>query len=126
MRVLSVTALCLLAGLAWGSAAADQRDQRLEVLFGELKGELALPEAQQIEREIWRICTLIGEQNANISDLHFIDRKPDFFRLLIDMDVRDAEHLHGVLSALDAETDVAAVERYRDPSRSGAMQSHEP
>ena len=55
MRVLSVTAICLLAGLAWGSAAADQRDQRLEVLFGELKGELALPEAQQIEREIWRI-----------------------------------------------------------------------
>ena len=37
-----------------------------------------------------RICTLIGEQNANISDLHFVDRKPDFFRLLIDVDVRDA------------------------------------
>ncbi|SFN82179.1 guanosine-3',5'-bis(diphosphate) 3'-pyrophosphohydrolase [Roseovarius lutimaris] len=73
-----------------------------------------------------RICTLIGEQKANISDLIFVDRKPDFYRLLIDVELRDAEHLHGVLSALDAETDVAAVERYRDPSRSGAMQSHEP
>ncbi|MDT8328903.1 MAG: bifunctional (p)ppGpp synthetase/guanosine-3',5'-bis(diphosphate) 3'-pyrophosphohydrolase [Roseovarius sp.] len=73
-----------------------------------------------------RICTLIGEQKANISDLTFVDRKPDFYRLLIDVDLRDTEHLHGVLSALDAETDVAAVERYRDPSRSGAMQSHEP
>ena len=73
-----------------------------------------------------RICTLIGEQKANISDLTFVDRKPDFYRLLIDVELRDAEHLHGVLSALDAETDVAAVERYRDPSRSGAMQSHEP
>ncbi|WP_300551193.1 RelA/SpoT family protein [Roseovarius sp.] len=73
-----------------------------------------------------RICTLIGEQKANISDLTFVDRKPDFYRLLIDVELRDAEHLHGVLSALDAETDVAAVERYRDPSRSGAMQRHEP
>jgi guanosine-3',5'-bis(diphosphate) 3'-pyrophosphohydrolase len=41
-----------------------------------------------------RICTLIGEQKANISDLHFMDRKPDFYRLLIDVDLRDAEHLH--------------------------------
>ena len=73
-----------------------------------------------------RICTLIGEKKANISDLTFVDRKPDFYRLLVDVELRDAEHLHGVLSALDAETDVAAVERYRDPSRSGAMQSHEP
>jgi len=66
-----------------------------------------------------RICTLIGEQKANISDLTFVDRKPDFYRLLIDVELRDAEHLHSVLSALDAEADVAAVERYRDPSRSG-------
>ncbi|WP_412505986.1 RelA/SpoT family protein [Roseovarius sp. SYSU LYC5161] len=66
-----------------------------------------------------RICTLIGEQKANISDLTFVDRKPDFYRLLVDVDLRDAEHLHGVISALDAERDVAAVERFRDPSRSG-------
>ena len=65
-----------------------------------------------------RICTLIGERKANISDLTFVDRKPDFYRLLIDVQVRDAEHLHGIISALDAEGDVAAVERYQDPSRS--------
>ena len=67
-----------------------------------------------------RICTLIGEQKANISDLTFVDRKPDFFRLLVDVDLRDAEHLHSVISALDAESDVAAVERFRDPNRSGS------
>ena len=60
-----------------------------------------------------RICTLIGEQNANISDLHFIDRKPDFYRLLIDLDVRDAEHLHAVMMAVEADSDVATLERYR-------------
>ncbi len=64
-----------------------------------------------------RICTLIGEQNANISDLHFIDRKPDYFRLLIDVDVRDAEHLHAVMMAVEADSDVATLERYRNLDR---------
>ncbi|MEM7599311.1 MAG: bifunctional (p)ppGpp synthetase/guanosine-3',5'-bis(diphosphate) 3'-pyrophosphohydrolase [Pseudomonadota bacterium] len=67
-----------------------------------------------------RICTLIGEQKANISNLTFLDRKPDFFRLLIDIDLRDASHLHRIISALDAESDVAAVARHRDPSKAGS------
>ncbi len=64
-----------------------------------------------------RICTLIGEQSANISDLNFIDRKPDYYRLLIDVDLRDAEHLHRVMTALEAESNVASIERLRDPAR---------
>ncbi len=64
-----------------------------------------------------RICTLIGEQKANIADMKFLDRKPDFYRILIDVDLRDAEHLHTVMTALEAESDVASLERYRDPSR---------
>jgi len=61
-----------------------------------------------------RICTLIGEQKANISDLRFTDRKPDFYRLIVDVDLRDVEHLHMVMTAMDAETDVAQVSRHRD------------
>jgi len=64
-----------------------------------------------------RICTLIGEQNANISNLTFVDRKPDFFRLLVDVELRNVEHLHGLISVLDAESDVAAIERHREPER---------
>ena len=67
-----------------------------------------------------RICTLIGEQKANISDLEFVDRKPDFYRLLIGVDLRDAEHLHSLVTVLEAESDVAAVARFRDPARLGA------
>ncbi|MGR3271986.1 bifunctional (p)ppGpp synthetase/guanosine-3',5'-bis(diphosphate) 3'-pyrophosphohydrolase [Thalassococcus profundi] len=63
-----------------------------------------------------RICTLIGEQKANISNLQFVDRKPDFFRLLLDVELRDVEHLHSLMSALDAESDVASIERRRDPA----------
>jgi guanosine-3',5'-bis(diphosphate) 3'-pyrophosphohydrolase len=64
-----------------------------------------------------RICTLIGEQKANISDMKFIERKPDFYRLLIDVDLRDVEHLHMVMTALEAETDVAQVARVRNVTR---------
>ena len=64
-----------------------------------------------------RICTLVGEQKANISDLRFTDRKPDFYRLVIDIDLRDVEHLHMVMTALEAETDVAQVSRHRDLTR---------
>ncbi|HMO09028.1 MAG TPA: bifunctional (p)ppGpp synthetase/guanosine-3',5'-bis(diphosphate) 3'-pyrophosphohydrolase [Paracoccaceae bacterium] len=64
-----------------------------------------------------RVCTLIGEQKANISDLAFVDRKPDFYKLVLDVDVRDVEQLHMVLTGLETETDVAAVTRLRDPAR---------
>ena len=61
-----------------------------------------------------RVCTLIGETGANISDLGFLDRKPDFYRLLIYVEVRDLAHLHSLMRSLEAESDVASVERYRD------------
>ena len=61
-----------------------------------------------------RICSLIGVQKSNISNLVFADRKPDFYRLLIDVDLRDVEHLHTVMTVLEAEIDVAHIGRYRD------------
>ena len=67
-----------------------------------------------------RICTLIGEQNANISDLRFTDRKPDFYRLLVDVDVRDSEHLHAVMMAIETDSDVAALRRERDVAKAPA------
>jgi len=64
-----------------------------------------------------RICTLIGEQKANISNLTFVDRKPDYYRLIVEVDLRDLEHLHALMTALEAESDVAQIARHRDPAR---------
>ncbi|MEM1428636.1 MAG: bifunctional (p)ppGpp synthetase/guanosine-3',5'-bis(diphosphate) 3'-pyrophosphohydrolase [Pseudomonadota bacterium] len=69
-----------------------------------------------------RICTLIGEQKANISDLEFVDRKPDFYRLRIDVDLRDVEHLHMVMTALEAENDVAESVRIRGAAPADAAE----
>ena len=70
-----------------------------------------------------RICSLIGEQNANISDLRFIDRKPDYFRLLLDVDLSDHEHLHRVATALFADSNVSSLARHRDPALASASRS---
>ncbi|MBT8408746.1 MAG: bifunctional (p)ppGpp synthetase/guanosine-3',5'-bis(diphosphate) 3'-pyrophosphohydrolase, partial [Alphaproteobacteria bacterium] len=61
-----------------------------------------------------RICTLIGEAEANISDLEFLERKPDFYRMLIYVDLRDVAHLHSLMLTLEAESDVAAISRFRN------------
>ena len=67
-----------------------------------------------------RICTLIGEQNANISDLRFVDRKSDFFRVLVDVEVRDREHLHAVVMACESDGDVVLIRRHREEAHGSA------
>jgi RelA/SpoT family (p)ppGpp synthetase len=63
-----------------------------------------------------RICTLIGEHRSNIVNIEFTARKPDFYRIRLDIMVRDIEHLTNVKTALNADSDVAEVLRYRDTS----------
>jgi GTP pyrophosphokinase/guanosine-3',5'-bis(diphosphate) 3'-pyrophosphohydrolase len=60
-----------------------------------------------------RICTLIGEADANIADLNFTDRKPDFFRVRVLAEFRDAAQLHSLMLTLEAESHVAALSRHR-------------
>jgi GTP diphosphokinase / guanosine-3',5'-bis(diphosphate) 3'-diphosphatase len=92
--------------LRWAdSHVTPDRDVKIEVVMANDTGVLG------------RICTLIGEQRANITDIHFIDRKPDFYRMIIDIEVRDMEHLTHVLTAIDADSDVAEVGRHRNVSR---------
>jgi GTP pyrophosphokinase/guanosine-3',5'-bis(diphosphate) 3'-pyrophosphohydrolase len=67
-----------------------------------------------------RICTLIGEKKANISNLEFVDRKPDFYRLMVNVELRDVEQLHSLMLTLEADSDVAAVERFREKVKVGA------
>ena len=62
-----------------------------------------------------RICTLIGSQGANISNLSFADRKPDFYRLEIEVELHGLDQLHALLTALEAESDVAQVTRLLRP-----------
>ncbi|MEO0999441.1 MAG: bifunctional (p)ppGpp synthetase/guanosine-3',5'-bis(diphosphate) 3'-pyrophosphohydrolase, partial [Pseudomonadota bacterium] len=60
-----------------------------------------------------RVCSLIGEQRANIADIELADKKPDFYRMVIDIEVRDAKHLSNIRTAIEADAAVTGVNRIR-------------
>jgi len=61
------------------------------------------------------VCTLVGEQQANIDNLGVTTRKPDFFLMTIDLEVRDVKHLSDILTSLRAQSFVSQIERAVTP-----------
>ena len=68
-----------------------------------------------------RICTLIGERGANITNIDFCDRKPDFYKIVIEIHVKDLKHLSDIMTSIEADSDISVVERTRE-----MLQSVEP
>ena len=60
-----------------------------------------------------KICSLIGEQKANITDIKFFEERADYYIIYIELDVRNIEHLMNILSAITADEDVAEASRHR-------------
>ena len=60
-----------------------------------------------------KITTLIAKNNGNISNINFSLRKADFFEIVIDIEVRDANHLKNIIAALRLEPDVSSLERIK-------------
>ena len=61
-----------------------------------------------------RICSLIGERGANITNIDFVDRKPDFYSIVIEMHVKDLKHLSDIMTSIEADTDIAIVIRTKE------------
>ena len=59
------------------------------------------------------ITTVIAKNLGNITNLKMTNRTPDFFDLLIDIEVRDVRHLTNIIAALRATPSIASVERAR-------------
>ena len=60
-----------------------------------------------------RICTLVGDMGANIVDMVFLERKPDFYRIKIEVHVSDIQHLLNIITSIEADTDIAEILRFR-------------
>ncbi|MEM9783926.1 MAG: RelA/SpoT AH/RIS domain-containing protein, partial [Pseudomonadota bacterium] len=69
-----------------------------------------------------RVCLLIGEQRANIDNFAVVERRPDLFRITLDVEVRDLRHLSDLLTALSAQNFVASAERLRTGGSEAAVQ----
>lgn len=59
------------------------------------------------------VTALIAKNFGNISNLKITGRAPDFFDMLIDIEVRDVKHLSNVIAALRGSPHVSKVERTR-------------
>ena len=56
---------------------------------------------------------VIARNNGNINNLRIVHRSPDFFDMILDIEVADAKHLADITAALRATPAVSTVERAR-------------
>ncbi|PPR46497.1 MAG: GTP pyrophosphokinase rsh [Alphaproteobacteria bacterium MarineAlpha5_Bin9] len=60
-----------------------------------------------------KATTAIAKNNGNISNIRFSNRKSDFFELVIDVEVRDFNHLTNIIAALRLISEVSSVDRIK-------------
>ena len=60
-----------------------------------------------------KVTTVIAKNNGNISNINFTIRKNDFFEIIIDIEVRDANHLKNIVAALRLVSEVSSLERIK-------------
>jgi GTP pyrophosphokinase len=58
-----------------------------------------------------KAANVIAKNNGNIANIRFINRKVDFFEIMIDIEVRDKNHLSNIIAALRLLSEVSSVER---------------
>jgi len=57
------------------------------------------------------LTTIIGKNNGNITNLKITNRTPEFFDILVDVEVQDVKHLTNIVAALRANGAINSVER---------------
>ena len=60
-----------------------------------------------------KAANVIAKNNGNIANIRFINRKFDFFEIMIDIEVRDKNHLSNIIAALRLLSEVSSVERIK-------------
>ena len=60
-----------------------------------------------------KITTIIAKNNGNISNINFSTRKTDFFEIIIDIEVRDTNHLNNIIAALRLVSEVSSLNRIK-------------
>ena len=60
-----------------------------------------------------KVTHAIAKNNGNISNIHFTNRKIDFFEMVIDIEVRDNNHLNNIIAALRLLPEISSLERVK-------------
>jgi GTP pyrophosphokinase len=88
--------------VAWNRDSEDaQQVSRLNVTITNETGSMAT------------LCSVLGNNNANIMNLKITKRTADFFDLNLDVEVVDVRHLSHIMAALRAMPVITSIDRAR-------------
>ncbi len=89
--------------VAWGTSEDGEARSvgRLHVVLTNEPGSLST------------LTSVIARNGGNITNLKIVSRSPDFFDLLVDIEVRDVRHLTNNIAALRAQPEIHTVDRAR-------------
>ena len=57
------------------------------------------------------LCTVIGQQAGNITHIQLTERDMNFFTFILDIDVKNLEHIHSIIAVLRSNKYIESVER---------------
>jgi GTP pyrophosphokinase len=60
------------------------------------------------------LANVIGNNGGNINNLRITDRHSDYFEIIVDVDVKDIDHLTSIIASLRAEETILSVDRYNE------------
>jgi len=89
--------------ISWekNNSSNQQSIARLNVILQNLPGSLG------------KVTTIIAKNNGNISNISFSTRKIDFFEIIIDIEVRDTNHLNNIIAALRLISEISSLTRIK-------------
>ena len=88
--------------LSWNQEDQDVRVGRVNLVVANEAGSLG------------NLSMVIAKNQGNISNLKITNRNPDFFEMMVDIEVRDVKHLTNIMAALRATPAINSVERARN------------
>ncbi len=91
----------------WIAVSWEKRNEEEGTYVGRIKAVLSHESGS-----LGTVANTIAKDMGNIINLKIINRAADFFELIIDLEVRDTEHLSHIMASLRAKPSVYSVERY--------------
>ena len=86
--------------ISWGQdAQAENHTARIKVMISNEPGALG------------ELSNLIARQNANITNLNIVYRTISYFEILIDVDVKNTDHLNDIIAELKSSKVISFVSR---------------
>jgi GTP diphosphokinase / guanosine-3',5'-bis(diphosphate) 3'-diphosphatase len=87
--------------LKWDDDEGGLYSARVVVKLGNEPGGLAV------------LSSELAKENCNITNFNIINRNPEIFEVLIDIEVKDKSHLNNVILSLKQKKEILDIERYK-------------